>query len=331
MRPSPIANTLLRRTESRQRSLTGFTLIELLAVIAIIVLLIALILPAVQQARAAARLSQCRNNMKQIGVALHNYYSIANAFPPTSCFSPQNVRNGPYGIHVRLLEYMEQSNLHDLFNPDGTVYLSPGIWKKVPFYRCPSDVNANTPSSNWRGSSYGWNQGKWFVWNPNNGRHGSGPFGPNSKVTFAGVTDGSSNTIAVGEVLVRGRMLDGDGLLISPPPQPSSEQEIFALPGKLRTSHVNWATGTVDDTGMTTSLPPNSVSIDFISVRENQQRNGPVATDVTYAAMTSRSQHTGIVNTLFLDGSVRAINDKIDGSVWRALGTCRGGEVPGQF
>ena len=98
----------------KSKSHSGFTVIELLVVIAIIAILIALLLPAVQQAREAARRTQCRNNLKQIGLAIHNYADVCNYLPPSACINPTLTatgNNGSWGIHGRILPYLEQGNL----------------------------------------------------------------------------------------------------------------------------------------------------------------------------------------------------------------------------
>ena len=144
----------------------GFTLIELLVVIAVIAILIALLLPAVQQAREAARRSQCKNNLKQIGLALHNYQATANVFPPSFCIGATT--GGAWSIHARILPYLDQANAFK--KADLSVsYSSPpnstsGITaQELPIYRCPSEVNTairvGTPS--YYVPNYAFNGGSW--------------------------------------------------------------------------------------------------------------------------------------------------------------------------
>ena len=324
-------------TKTRQRFLEqmhqrrGFTLIELLVVIAIIAVLIALLLPAVQQAREAARRTQCKNHLKQIGLAIHGYHDAFSKLPPTSCFSPSNQNWGSCGPFVRILPYLDQQPLYATFNFSIMCHLNPGLTVRLPFNVCPSDPIGSTPSPNYNAASYAWNQGEWFVWDPMTGQYGTGPFNPNASLDYASVTDGTSSTLAIAEVRVRTIMKDGGGQPSGANvPRPVSEYSLSALPGTTRRSHVNWITGTSDDTGFTTTFEPNGADIDFVSVRENQPSSG-VVTDITYAAVTARSYHTGIVHALLLDGSVRAFSENIDVRIWRALGSRNGGEIVSDF
>jgi prepilin-type N-terminal cleavage/methylation domain-containing protein len=318
---------------SSHRSLRGFTLIELLVVIAIIAVLVALLLPAVQQAREAARRVQCKNNLKQIGLALHGYHDAHGMFPLTSVFVPANRQPQNYGqgVLVRLLPFLEQRNLYASFNFDIPIHLAPGLPTRLPVYRCPSEPVSNVPGF---GASYALNQGEWFIWNPNTGEYGSGMFNPNANLSFASATDGLSSTLAVAEVRIFTVMRDGfqqpAGMNA---PRPANETALLALPGTdTRRSHVNWVTGTVDDTGFTTTLGPNGAKIDFLSVRENQNGTAvPIVTDITYAAVLSRSFHTGIVHALLLDGSVRSFSENIYPGTWQALGSRSGAEVIGEY
>jgi prepilin-type N-terminal cleavage/methylation domain-containing protein len=104
----------------------GFTLIELLVVIAIIAILIALLLPAVQQAREAARRTQCKNNLKQIGIALHNYHDVYNAVPLQATFTVGSTFTG-YSIHARLLPYIEAGPLFNQLNFNVGYGAQPGV------------------------------------------------------------------------------------------------------------------------------------------------------------------------------------------------------------
>src|SRR5262245_1830742 len=121
----------------------GFTLIELLVVIAIIAVLVALLLPAVQQAREAARRSQCKNNLKQVGVALHNYLDVFAGFPPVTVV-PANQTFEPWSGQARLLPYIEQANLSNLidWSVSSEFTSNPVVCRtRVPIYMCPSEVN----------------------------------------------------------------------------------------------------------------------------------------------------------------------------------------------
>jgi len=215
----------------------GFTLIELLVVIAIIAVLIALLLPAVQSAREAARRSQCVNNMKQIGLALHNYHSVNDALPPGGqAWSGGTVAGYPaigwsqgpqnFGMKVRLLPYMEQQPLYNAvnfqvtaiwngpgsgnnsnapYNIDGAFINSTVGMTRVASFVCPSDGNVPGGGSQPQGPgvSYANNEGLnrynsgWY----NSGiTYYQGDDGTLKKTrTFATVTDGTSNTAAFSE------------------------------------------------------------------------------------------------------------------------------------
>ncbi len=217
----------------RQKRSRGFTLIELLVVIAIIAVLIALLLPAVQQAREAARRTQCRNNLKQIGLALHNYHDNYSVFPPGNVLSTENPDPGwsvnlntansaaGYGWGYFILPQLDQSNLYNQINSTNQEleYLlenppaRPLVQTVVRAYRCPSDTapdtNVNRRFSNAAfgntaagTSNYvGVHGTRWshsFDWFPGQ-LDPYGMFWPCSKVRIADVTDGTTNTLFVGE------------------------------------------------------------------------------------------------------------------------------------
>ena len=199
----------------------GFTLIELLVVIAIIAILIALLLPAVQQAREAARRSQCQNNLKQIGIALHSYQEIAKCLPPgwlgVSGGAPD--ANGPtgWGWASHLLPQLDQKSLHWQINFKATVdHASNAIIrdKALPAFRCPSDsapdvwtLNNKTtgaaivtlPTANYVGS-FGTTDLDNVSATPTGTLYlGDGAFGHNKPTRFTDIVDGLSNTFLVGE------------------------------------------------------------------------------------------------------------------------------------
>ena len=197
----------------------GFTLIELLVVIAIIAVLIALLLPAVQQAREAARRSQCKNNMKQLGLALHNYHDTHSRFPPGA--SMEGVSGScpdvAYANHrapysVLILPFMDQANLYNKFNFSQTFginYEIPGSATNDPLQKstvtaflCPSDPNATGSYTNYVGVAGGGAPGSsgcvstvtnLFI------LYSNGIFFANSSIGFRDVTDGTSNTYLMGE------------------------------------------------------------------------------------------------------------------------------------
>ena len=322
------------------RKLRGFTLIELLVVIAIIAILIALLLPAVQAAREAARRTQCKNNLKQLGLALHNYHDVFNAFPPGGTYRAATVQPAGWSVQARLLPYLEQANLTSLIDFSRSYSVQPTVTAiRVPTLMCPSEINDKVyvdGGTNYRPCNYAANYGEWFVWNPVSGQFGSGAFGPNAKTAMRDFTDGTSNTIAMSEVKAFQYYLRDLGA-VAAPPVPSDPAKISALGGTLKNSgHNEWVDSRANQTAFTTTFTPNTKvphldgsttrDIDWVNIRE-----GNSATDSTYGVFTSRSFHTGTVQSLLLDGSVRSSSDNIDRGVWRGLGTRGGGEVPGEF
>ena len=318
---------------------SGFTLIELLVVIAIIAVLIGLLLPAVQQAREAARRMQCKNNLKQLGLALHNYHDSFTVFPPASTYPFNTLQSeGGWSVQARVLPYVDQANLNNLINFSQTYASQPLVTAtRVPIYTCPSEVNNQLypdGAVNWVPINYAMNYGEWFVWNPTTNQIGTGAFGPNGRTSTRDFTDGTSNTLAASEVKTWQSYLRETG---GSPAQPTNSSALSSLGGTLKNSgHNEWGDGRTNQCGFTTTFTPNTkcshnnsgtvVDIDFISRRE-----GNSTTESTFAAITSRSYHVGIVNSLLIDGSVRTISENLDLNVWRALGTRAGGEVVGEF
>ena len=338
----------------------GFTLIELLVVIAIIAVLIALLLPAVQQAREAARRTQCRNNLKQLGLALHNYADVFTALP----FMRWTVGNVYYNNHANLalLPYVDQAPLFNQLSAPlvvgGTTYLPMGftaapyswdvnypLWKtQVGGYLCPSDANSLVKYSNIGTQSY-----RLCLGDSVNGMYAGtstrGIFGSASRTQLRDITDGTSNTIAMSE---RANKNFGDPSRIlwgvAGPVDVSTPVACLALntglnyptgTGIVRGADVPsmWSDGAPHCAGFTTVLPPNSASCTNSS------------NYVADSIISATSHHTGGVHALMADGAVRFISSNINSGnlsvapttsvspygVWGALGTKSGNEPIGDF
>jgi prepilin-type N-terminal cleavage/methylation domain-containing protein len=329
----------------------GFTLVELLVVIAIIGVLMGLLLPAVQFAREAARVAQCKNNLKQISLATLNYENSRRFFPPSANIQGAGAinTNSSWSIHGRILPYVELGNLYDRIDLnvawDDQAVIS-GL--KIPTYGCPTDPDSNTPrdvspklASPLYPTSYGFNFGSWLIFDPVTGQMGDGMFGPNAKLSMQNILDGSSNTLMVADVRARqfyGRNepLLGGTTLPAPDPAAVAARVPQSYAWCRPNGHTEWPDGRVHHQGFTTGLAPNGrllllsaanqcpagSDIDYTSRQEATS-----TTEATYAVITSRSAHAGIVNAAFMDGSVRSVTDEIDLALWRALGTRAGREV----
>ncbi len=321
----------------------GFTLIELLVVIAIIAILIGLLLPAVQKVREAASRAKCQNNLKQLGLALHNYESAQGCFPPV-CTISQTTTSSSYSTQALLLQYIEQDNLNKLIDftkPFGTQVAVSGV--RVPVLVCPSEVN-DRPNTSVPGIvhypiNYVVGAGTWFQFDPPSGKSGNGAFAVNTKVRIASVSDGLSNTVGLSEAKMYTPLFrDGGSPAAVGAALPNTPADLIALGGPLvpDLGHSQWLNGIIIHTGFTHTFPPNtqvlvSQSGTTYDISFTSSRLGLTTTLPTYTAITARSFHTGGVNTALMDGSVRFTRNGIDRDVWRAAGTRAGGEVLGDF
>ena len=312
----------------------GFTLIELLVVIAIIAILVALLLPAVQQAREAARRTQCRNNMKQIGIALHNYHDVYGSLPPFFIYrtgNPSRIADPDKGANwlVFLLPYVDQAPLYNQWNFDIPANQNPGRSTELTVYQCPTDPQSSNNHCSYAGG--GWARGNYGM-NVSPCSHGVGPTdrlggvgAVNQIIRFRDLTDGVSNTVAVDELRAGMNQHDLRGC--------------WAMPGL--------GSGTAamfNDASAPNSREPFSDDMENCAVSGQNGIPGMGCFDNTSTGqMTARSMHTGGLFLMMADGSVRFISDSIDfqrlqngcGSlprgVWQSIHTRGGREVVGEF
>jgi prepilin-type N-terminal cleavage/methylation domain-containing protein/prepilin-type processing-associated H-X9-DG protein len=327
-------------THRRMRRFRAFTLIELLVVIAIIGVLIALLLPAVQAAREAARRSQCTNNLKQIGLAVHNYMDSHGRFPIGRGTRPAR----PYDITSRynfsgfsmILPYMEQRPLFNSINFSLTVTIQDGnttaLATVVSSYLCPSE-SQRTPAG-WGGNNYRFSEGSNILYSYAETDTGAvnttmpapnGPFFPERSVTLAEVVDGTSNTVLAAEKLMgdfnQGLPTQARDIYVGStwPPTPEvafqdcEATDNFSIPTNGESgAGAPWLDGFLHTSIFKVVAPPNRKSCYFYPAR---------------LVMSASSQHPGGVNVGLCDGSVRFIKNTIDRTTWRALGSMNGGEV----
>jgi prepilin-type N-terminal cleavage/methylation domain-containing protein len=304
------ANGMSSRRSQRSR---GFTLIELLVVIAIIAILIALLLPAVQQAREAARRTQCKNNLKQLGIAMHNYHDVHNKFPVgqySCCWGTWMVAILPYIEQAQLFSLYQNSGGNDATGPRyGAAPNSTLVTnRRLSALSCPSDKESR-PFGNLTSHNYVVNFGNTSLGQGTvNGVAFSGaPFANLSAFGFRDVVDGTSTTLLMAEVL------QGEG----------SDLRGFSWWG--------------DASQFSTYLTPNSNLPDRIYTafycNDQPGKNLPcaVATSTAPTMFAARSNHKGGVQVVLCDGSSRFISENIDLNTWRSLGTARGQEVLGEF
>jgi prepilin-type N-terminal cleavage/methylation domain-containing protein/prepilin-type processing-associated H-X9-DG protein len=326
----------------------GFTLIELLVVIAIIAILIGLLLPAVQKVRESAARTQCTNNFKQIGLALHNYHDTFTMFPPGYIDGNTNPANPPiddvgpgWGWAALLLPYVEQQNIYNQINFSVRVGLGPNAAvSQLPLkiYQCPSDgyqqnftvwpTAVVVAHGNYVGGN-GWvetfmNSGGGY--NPSmdgggaedgdgittgTGAGGDGPFYRNSRTRIANVTDGLSNTIFVGERCAAHSPSTWTGAVTGGRCPAWMATTPWTIP------YSNYAGPAIDNADYDQALV----------LAHGNLTHTPNADNPFYDPDTYWSMHIGGANFLFGDGSVHFLSSGIDPFAWQWLQTMAGGEV----
>ena len=316
----------------------AFTLVELLVVIAIIGIMVGLLLPAVQQAREAARRMQCQNHLKQISLACQNYHSTYKRLPPSATVNlsaTSTGNNGSWGVHGRILPFLEQGNIFANVNLsipwDGQMSIDR---LKIEVYACPTDPlsdEARDPGNDrpvLYPTNYGFNFGTWYVFDPQEYRGGNGMFHPNKLFRFRDCLDGLSTTFLAAEVKAWNKYLRNGGPPTTTIPATVADVALMAQSAVQfkETGHTEWPDGRVHHTGFTTTMPPNERvlfekdgvehDIDYNSWQEGKDGG---AGNATYAAITSRSHHQGLVQVTMLDGSVTSVTDSIDLQLWRGL------------
>jgi prepilin-type N-terminal cleavage/methylation domain-containing protein/prepilin-type processing-associated H-X9-DG protein len=343
---------------SRRR---GFTLIELLVVIAIIAVLIALLLPAVQAAREAARRISCTSNLKQIGIALHNYVSVQGVLPPGRFNTHITGQGNCWGMYSQILPQLEQQAIFNSFNfslppdTDPTASLSAanttGFQSFITTLLCPSDAGpALITVSNGLFATHNYNAcvGSAYpvVQAPAAPLTGApnGVFFENSRVGPADIVDGLSNTAAVTETYRSTAtstyandplgvfLITGNNSSTGPPLNSDADyvSMCLSLPSTTTqfqaTRGVRWHYGAPGHTMYNHLRPPNDKRPDCRGGLPHSNRTDPIWNWLSLN-IAARSKHPGGVNSLFSDGSVRFIKDSVNVLVWQALGSRNGGEV----
>jgi prepilin-type N-terminal cleavage/methylation domain-containing protein/prepilin-type processing-associated H-X9-DG protein len=313
----------------------GFTLIELLVVIAIIAVLIALLLPAVQSAREAARRAQCSNNLKQFGIAMHNYHTALNTFPigVTGFRSPTGYKYGTVGNNRRtwawlILPYMEQGTTYGAINFsfgfNAPNHCQDTVLRNLPnCYLCPSDPNGGILDVggfpikkvnfmvNWGNTHYDQGRANNPFPAPPEGAPAvepvpflGAPFSIDTCFGVESIIDGTSNTVLMSEVKV------------ALPQGTKQDRRGSAFNDDWNGAMINGY------------IPPNSPLPDRSKgACQDKYMTNPPCLDKSPTFNAPRSYHPGGVNVLLSDGSVKFVKNTINLAAWRAMSTSQGGEV----
>lgn len=299
-----------------RKTRNAFTLVELLVVIAIVGILVGMLLPAVQAAREAARRIQCANNLKQMGLALHEYHDVHRAFPSGMIFPNRVFWTG------LILPHVEQGPLHQTLNfslpfNDGSLPNGAACAKYLPIYRCPSSNSpehlsvqgvADRVPSNYMAVGSGTATRDWGPFAEVIGRTDQdGSMFVNSKTRFASLTDGSSQTVMAGECLFDAKVYGVDG---------SGNGQLID----------HWYIGTGDTDGINNNyIAEASEAMGSTGVSMNNF--GDPSLQVDEKELCFASKHWSGAQFVFGDGHVAFLPNSIDRSIYRALGTRSSGEA----
>lgn len=349
-----------------RRQVRGFTLIELLVVIAIIAILVALLLPAVQAAREAARRSQCRNNLKQIGLAMHNYHGTHSKLPQLT----HGVRRvgpggnntsawgrewGGHSIHTMFLPFVDQEGLYnkivwtDYWHLGGSGQPNREYFRsQIPVFQCPSDPKPGNVRDGF--NNYGASTGPMLGWDANKQR-AVGVFHRRVSHRFRDIIDGTANTIAFGEittgdgnnsvfVLERGDFVRAQSVAVLKGPSPNGGGQQYVRPtqANLVAYGVQCQGGTANhrsDRGLSFGNPMMSgTGINtFVPPNwpyPNGHSCGGCGSGDANGVWASRSRHAGGAHHGFGDGAVRFISETIDFNVYQSLGSINLEDDPGE-
>lgn len=313
----------MRSTDARvSRSSRGFTVVELLVTIAIIAILAALLLPAVQQAREASRRVVCANNMRQIGLAMHQYVSGHGVFPAGQGAKSQS-------FLVTILAHLDGQPLYDAINHDVDVSgpeNHTGMATRLSVFLCPSDTREPYGYP----TSYAGNSGDGYYPNKSNGLFSTTDIPQERWLPFGGLTDGASTTAAVSEWLVSG-LGDSDprrAFHLSPVGAPSDNlafeircRSLAGMVSRVSPRAEPWYDGlwskTLYDHFFGINMPNCSNAIRSPAARAQD----------TLGTSPAASCHPSGANVLFADGHLVFVRESIALAAWRALGTRDGGEI----
>lgn len=315
----------ISRLEYSQISRRGVTIVELLTVLAVTGVLLAVLLPAVQQAREVARRAHCLANMRQLGIAMHGYSETYGVLPP-------GIGVGGKSALVSMLPYLEQTAIYQAFDwskwARDNVNVTIAMSQRIPLFVCPSD--SQLPIS---GATN-------YVVNGGTGLHVEGrfegPFAPiiwidsrmgGGCVRVSDVTDGTTNTAAISEILIGGGSRDPRRALWDLPTGMGSPMESIKLVKACEewdTDRSQYFDGWSRGFPWTEGNPPSTM---YNHSNVPNSKSCVNAGDVLTSVYSSGSQHFGGANMCLVDGSVRFMSNSIDITVWQAIGTKSRGEL----